>query len=220
MTISINADRVATAVVDGESLPWIPSPEPGVERRMLERFGDEVAIATSIVRYAPGVRFPRHAHALGEEFMVLSGVFSDGDGDYPSGTYVRNPPGSSHAPYSEGGCVILVKLRQMRADEPESVRSLPGNHRWDIIDDGIESAMLYSHPRIEVSLLRFAAGARRPARLTHRGEELFVIEGAVELLDESTQLLGRWSWRRDARTRQPEMRSASGALLWTKRGHL
>jgi anti-sigma factor ChrR (cupin superfamily) len=95
----------------------INSPESGVDRLMLDRIGDEVARATSIVRYAPGSSFSEHVHAKGEEFLVLEGVFSDKSGNYPTGTYVRNPPGSSHAPHSVDGCRILVKLRQFDADD-------------------------------------------------------------------------------------------------------
>ncbi len=83
---------------------------PGVERRMLERDGDEVARATSLVRFAPNSAFSAHRHGGGEEFLVLEGVFSDESGDFPAGTYARNPVGSRHVPSSELGCVIFVKL--------------------------------------------------------------------------------------------------------------
>jgi len=96
----INADFSARAVVDTASMPWVPSPLAGVERKMLDRDGGEVARATSVVRYAAGSAFEPHEHGGGEEFFVLEGVFSDEHGDYPAGTYVRNPPGSRHRPFS------------------------------------------------------------------------------------------------------------------------
>ena len=55
--MEINADFTKRAVVHGAQMDWIPSPMPGVDRRMLDRIGDEVARATSIVRYAPGSAF-------------------------------------------------------------------------------------------------------------------------------------------------------------------
>ena len=113
----INADFTQRVVIRTAGLPWLPSPQAGVERRMLDRVGGEVARATSLVRYAAQSSFPAHVHALGEEFLVLDGVFGDEHGDYPAGTYVRNPPGSRHAPRTAPGCVILVKLRQMAPDE-------------------------------------------------------------------------------------------------------
>ena len=73
------------------------------ERRMLERDGEEVARATSVVRYAPNSSFDPHTHGGGEEFFVLDGVFSDEHGDFGPGTYVRNPPGSRHTPRQRQG---------------------------------------------------------------------------------------------------------------------
>jgi len=102
------ADRCTVAVHD---LPWVSSPASGVERKLLERDGGELARATSVVRYAPGSSFDTHVHGLGEEILVLEGIFSDEFGDYGPGTYLRNPPGSSHAPFSRTGCTLFVKLR-------------------------------------------------------------------------------------------------------------
>ncbi len=123
------ATATKATVVFGAELPWIPSPTRGVERRMLQRDGGEVARATTIVRYAPGAVFPRHVHARGEEFFVLRGVFSDEHGDYPRGTYVRSPWDSRHQPFSERGCEIFVKLRQLpRAAERLVVAPAEATH--------------------------------------------------------------------------------------------
>jgi len=220
MALAIHADRRLPALVDAQSLAWMPSPEPGVERRMLERSGDEVAVATSIVRYAPNSRFPEHTHALGEEFLVLAGTFSDGEGDYPTGTYVRNPAGSRHAPRSAGGCVIFVKLRQMQDDEPQRVRDHAAGRCWQRdFRPGIDRAALYANERQQVALLRMAPGATLPARETPGGEELLVIEGLIELPCDPLPH-GPWTWSRSAAARQPAIHSGSGALLWHKRGHL
>jgi anti-sigma factor ChrR (cupin superfamily) len=113
----INADFDRRVVIDTGAQPWITSPEPGVERRPLDRVGGEVARATSLVRYAPGSSFSAHEHGGGEEFLVLEGVFDDEHGRYPAGTYVRNPPGSRHRPFTDDGCVLFVKLRQFAPDD-------------------------------------------------------------------------------------------------------
>ena len=120
--MELNADFSQRAAVHAARLAWSPSPMIGVERRMLDRVGDEVARATSIVRYAPQSRFSAHTHGGGEEFLVLEGVFQDEHGDYPAGSYVRNPPASSHTPGSELGCVIFVKLWQFEPDDRHCVR--------------------------------------------------------------------------------------------------
>ena len=107
--MELHADLSKRALHDTNTLAWMPSPMAGVERRMLDRRGDEVARATSIVRYMPGSRFERHVHGGGEEFLVLAGVFQDDQGTYPAGSWLRNPPGSVHRPWSEPGCTIWVK---------------------------------------------------------------------------------------------------------------
>ena len=106
----INSDFAQRVVVHSAKIPWIASPIVGVDRRMLDRIGDEIARATSVVRYAPKSRFSAHIHGGGEEFLVLDGVFQDEHGDFPVGSYIRNPPTSSHTPGSETGCKIFVKL--------------------------------------------------------------------------------------------------------------
>lgn len=108
--MQINADFTQPALVPPQQHQWVASPQAGVERIMLDRTGAERGRATSIVRYAPDSRFPHHQHPEGEEILVLSGVFSEGDHHYPQGWYLRNPAGSGHAPHSAEGAVIFVKL--------------------------------------------------------------------------------------------------------------
>ena len=115
--MELHADLNQRALLDSNALDWTPSPMAGVERRMLDRHGEEVARATSLVRYARGSRFERHSHGGGEEILVLEGTFSDEQGDYPTGTYLRNPIGSSHAPFSEAGCTIWVKTGHLPATQ-------------------------------------------------------------------------------------------------------
>jgi hypothetical protein len=120
--MNLNSDFGVRVAVHAARLNWAPSPIPGVHRRMVDRIGDEVARATSIVRYAPHSRFAAHTHGGGEEFLVLEGVFQDEHGDYPAGTYVRNPPTTSHSPGSAPGCTIFVKLWQFDPDDRTPVR--------------------------------------------------------------------------------------------------
>ncbi len=123
---AINADFFHPVWLNRDDGEWVASPQGGVERLMLDRVGDEVAVATSLVRYAPESQFPAHDHALGEEYVVLEGEFGDEHGRYPAGTYVRNPAGTNHTPFSEPGCLIFVKLRQFDpADQRQMVLALP-----------------------------------------------------------------------------------------------
>ena len=118
----VNADFSRRVIVDADSYRWVASPQPGVERVMLERMVGENGRATSIVRYAARSAYPTHRHPGGEEILVLSGVFSEGDQHYPAGWYLRNPPGSCHQPSSHGGTLIFVRLSQMAPGEKDRVR--------------------------------------------------------------------------------------------------
>jgi anti-sigma factor ChrR (cupin superfamily) len=140
----IHADFSRRAAVAPHQYLWVASPQTGVERVMLDRVGEEQARATSIVRYAPGARYPHHLHPGGEEILVLSGCFSDGDAHYPAGWYVRNPPGSGHQPYSAGGALIFVKLHQMPPEETRAVRIDSGDpSSWQRREGGLPAVFRY-----------------------------------------------------------------------------
>src|SRR5262249_28991485 len=128
--MELNADFSKRAVVHAARISWVPSPNAGVERRMLDRIGGEIARATSIVRYAPNSHFSAHTHGGGEEFFVLDGVFSDEHGDFPAGSYIRNPPSSQHRPGSEPGCTIFVKLWQFDPLDRAPVRIHTGKMKF------------------------------------------------------------------------------------------
>ena len=166
MSELINADFTKRVVLATNDLPWSPSPQAGVERRLLDRIGGEVARATSLVRYAPASAFPAHSHALGEEFLVLEGIFSDEQGDYPAGTYVRNPPGSMHSPRTAPGCTILVKLRQMPGSESRRVIIDTARGVWERSDtEGHQSQLLFASPETgeRVTLEKLAAETTLPS---------------------------------------------------------
>lgn len=188
----VNADFTRRACVTPRSYAWVASPQPGVERVMLDRVGAEKARATSIVRYAAGTDFPSHPHPGGEEILVLSGVFSDEDGDYPAGSYLRNPPGSSHQPFSRDGAIIFVKLWQMPPDENRSVRiDTREPSRWTAVA-GRASCPLFSDGAEQVSLERLRPGARLFDTAVE-GAEVLVLQG---VLREGAQQYLRGSWLR------------------------
>jgi anti-sigma factor ChrR (cupin superfamily) len=218
-TSHLNADFNQRVVSHAADAAWVPSPLPGVERRMLDRIGGEVARATSVVRYAPASRFDRHVHGGGEEFFVLEGVFSDERGDYPAGWYVRNPPGSSHAPFSREGCVILVKLWQFAAGDTEDVRIDTRAAAWRPgLVPGLSVMPLHAHGGIDTALVRWAPNTRFNQHAHPGGEEIFVLEGVFR--DE----LGAYpagSWLRSPTwSRHTPFTEAEGALIYVKTGHV
>ncbi len=216
--MQINTDFDRRVVVASADLPWIPSPLAGVERRMLERDGDEVARVTSLVRYAPGSRFSAHEHAGGEEFLVLDGTFSDDYGDFPAGSYVRNPVCSRHAPHSGDGTVILVKLWWMHPEDRAFVRiDTTRQDLWQPVDRGVRIMALHAFGTETTALYRLAPGAAIAARELPGGEEIFVVAGAVS---DAGGTYGEGTWIRAPIGAAPALRATDGARLLVKRGHL
>lgn len=214
--MELNSDFSERVVVHSDQIEWQASPMPGVDRRMLDRIGGEVARATTIVRYAPGSNFSSHTHTGGEEFIVLDGVFQDEHGDFPEGTYVRNPPTSKHTPGSEPGCTIFVKLWQFDMDDRIQFRKTMAEELGDKAD-GVATAVLHMDAREVVTYSHLDGGAEFNSTEAG-GIELLVLDGAVE---EGGDTLGKGGW-----LRLPEgapLRATAGpdgAKVWMKTGHL
>ena len=215
----INNDFTQRAIVHGQQIEWIASPMAGVDRRMFDRIGDEVARATSIVRYAPDSHFSPHVHDGGEEFVVLDGVFQDEHGDYPAGTYVRNPPTSRHTPGSAAGCTIFVKLHQFDPADRTFTR-LDTNHVLAIPlaeHPGVQVVPLYHDDRETVNLERLDSGITTTFG-DPDGCELLVLGGDVLVAGEQ---MTEQSWMRlPPHDEVSATAGDSGAAIWIKRRHL
>jgi len=216
--VKLNADLTERAVVFTDDLPWRDSPMAGVQRRMLERDGEEVARATSIVRYAPGSAFSAHTHGGGEEFLVLDGVFSDDQGDYGPGTYVRNPVGSSHTPHSQDGCTILVKLWQM--DPEDRQRIVVDTQQADWVPGlvpGLQVLPLQAYGTEQVALVKWAPGTTFQPHQHGGGEEIFVLDG---VLADEQGVYPKGTWLRNPPGSIHTPFSEAGCLIYVKTGHL
>ncbi len=218
MSVStIHEDFTQRAAVHAAHAEWIPSPMAGVDRKPLDRIGGEVARATTIVRYAPGSAFSAHVHTGGEEFLVLDGVFQDEHGDFPAGTYVRNPPTTRHTPASKDGCVILVKLWQFDPEDRNQFRVDADEMEFAPSRDGVEAALLHRDDNEEVRMERWAPNARvtLPAQ---DGLEVFVTSGGFR---EAGEDFADWSWLRLPKGSALEaVAGPEGATVWMKLGHL
>ncbi len=218
-SVNVNVDFSQRVVVHAANLPWAPSPIAGVERRMLDRIGDEIARATSIVRYAPNSQFSPHVHGGGEEILVLEGVFQDEHGDFPAGSYIRNPPTSRHTPGSAPGCVIFVKLWQFEASDRTHIRidtnkmlflpmaDQPSAEIMPLFFDGYENVRILRYaPHSEIAL-------NAPG-----GIELLVLEG--DFLESETHFQPRSWLRLPPGTSLQEIAGEHGVKIWVKSGHL
>lgn len=213
----LNMEFDKAVVIDTSEMDWEASPSAGVWRKPLAREAAEHGHTTSLVRYDPGSAFSAHRHPLGEEILVLEGVFSDEHGDYPAGTYLRNPPGSKHSPGSEPGCVLLVKLDQFDPDDLATVRIDTSRGDWLPGEGRLEMMLLHDYAYESVVLLRWPANSRLDPHVHFGGEEIFVLSGT--LYDE----YGRYpagTWLRNPHNSEHCPYADEDTLIWIKTGHL
>ena len=217
--MDLNADFTKRVVMHSDQIAWQASPMPGVDRRMLDRIGDEVARATTIVRYAPGSQFSEHTHTGGEEFIVLDGVFSDEHGDFPEGSYIRNPPTTAHTPGSDPGCTIFVKLWQFALEDRTPV-SIDMN-KMEFIPvanrPGVSALPLFQDARETVRTEVWEPGVLIELDLPEGGEFLVLDGGFREHHDDLTK--GSWL-RLPSGGQLNAVAGSDGARVWMKLRHI
>lgn len=218
--MELNSDFSQRVVISPNDYRWVPSPLPGVDRMMLDRIGDEVARATSLVRYAPNSGFSPHTHVGGEEFFVLEGVFSDEHADYPAGSYVRNPIGTKHTPrVGPQGATIFVKLMQFADADQKQLAFDTNRQPWHPgLVDGLEVMPLHEFEGEHVALVKWAPFTQFQGHQHWGGEEIFVLKGTF--YDEHG-VYPQGSWLRSPHLSQhTPYTKEDGALIYVKTGHL
>lgn len=213
----LNMDFSQPVAINTSEMAWEASPSAGVWRKPLAREAAEHGHTTSVVRYDAGSSFSPHQHPLGEEILVLDGIFSDEHGDYPTGTYLRNPPGSSHSPRSEPGCVLLVKLDQFDPEDSTTLSIDTNANLWLDAEGGLQIMPLHDFDNESVALLKWPPNARLRSHQHYGGEEAFVISGA--LFDEYGHYpAGTWMRSPHASEHCPYVEEET--VIWIKTGHL
>jgi anti-sigma factor ChrR (cupin superfamily) len=213
----LNMNFLERLVIETADMPWQPSPAQGVWRKPLEREDKESGHTTSIVKYDAGSAFKPHPHPMGEEIFVLEGVFSDEFGDYPAGTYIRNPPNSVHAPFSKEGCVIFVKLNQFDEQDTETVRVNTLDTQWQQGQGNLQVMPLHSHVHEHTALVKWPAGEQFVPHKHFGGEEILVLSG--EFIDEQ----GRYpkgTWLRSPHMSEHHPFVEQETIILVKVGHL
>lgn len=213
--LNMNFDE--RVVLSQHDLDWVQSPMQGVWRKPLAREDAERGHATSIVRYDAGAKFSEHGHPLGEEILVLEGTFSDETGDYPAGTYFRNPEGFRHAPFSQAGCIILVKLHQFQNGDDQHI--VIDTHRapWLPGQGNLQVMSLHDYQGEHAALVKWPAGEKFVPHQHFGGEEIFVISG--EFKDEfGSYPAGTWIRSPHGSRHHPYVEEDT--IIWVKVGHL
>ncbi|MEM8547302.1 MAG: cupin domain-containing protein [Pseudomonadota bacterium] len=219
MATSINGDQTVRATMHSADMEWSASPSGTVWRKRLHLVGPpEAGQVTSIVRYEPDSEFPRHDHPGGEEIFVLDGVFSDEHGDWSAGTYLLNPEGFRHTPFSKPGCLLFVKLRQFAGlDREHHVIQTDALPWLPTATEGVSEKLLYRQLPFtdEVRLERWEAGTTPGVRTYDGGAEYFVIDGRFEN-ESGTYQKGSWLRLPPALPHQPC--TQEGCTLYIKSG--
>ncbi len=213
----LNMNFEQRVVINTLSEAWQASPLTGVYRKPLAREEAEQGHATSIVRYEAGAKFRKHEHPHGEEILVLEGVFSDETGDYPAGSYLRNPQGFSHAPFSKHGCFLLVKLHQFQEGDNNIVRVDTQNTPWQSGMGNLQVMPLHSFKTESTALVYWPAGEHFQPHVHTGGEEIYVISG--EFVDEHGRY-GEGTWIRNPHMSQHNPFVEKDTVILVKIGHL
>ncbi len=220
MSLKVNVDFGQRVIVKPDEYQWVDSPMPGVERMMFDRIGDEVARATSLVKYAPNTEFSSHIHTGGEEFLVLEGLFSDEHHDYPKGTFVRNPIGTKHQPkVGIEGATIFVKLHQFDpTDQQQKIIDTTTEPWLPGLVNGLSIKPLHKFKGEHIALVKWAPRTRFNLHQHVGGEEILVLEGS--LYDEyGCYPKGTWIRSPHLSSHQPFTKE-HGATIYVKTGHL
>ena len=216
--MKIRADFSQKEVVRPGEAEWVASPQAGVDRLMLDRIGEEIARATSLVRFAPGSFFPFHEHGGGEEILVLEGVLEDEYGTYPAGTYVRDPVGTSHQPFTKTGCLLFVKLWHFAPND--TVRKVIDTQAGAWLSHGPvgpATKTLHEFGGEVTSLMYFPPGVQLDRHVHEVGQELLVLDGTFSD-EEGDYPKGTWVRFPEGSAHAPY--SMQGCTLFAKAGQL
>lgn len=179
-------DMQQPCMVQSQHQPWVQSPSKQVLRKRFHLVGEaESGQVTSLVRYQPGANFSQHEHPEGEEILVLEGIFSDSQGNWPAGSWLLNPQGFSHAPYSINGCLLLVKLRQY----PHAAQVAVNWHEIDPSESmPFSSRLLGQYGDVQTRVLALPQGGQLNQTYS-AGVEGFFIDGQIDLAGKALEAL-------------------------------
>ena len=213
----INMDFNNKVSIKTNEQGWIESPSKKVLRVPLEREKAESGHVTSVVKYLPRSKFDAHTHPMGEEIFVIEGIFSDEHGDYPAGSYLRNPPGTSHSPFSIGGCTLLVKLDQFDSKDLKQINLDTNKEDWLDGHGGLKVMPLHSFNASETALVKWPKGEKFLPHSHFRGEEIFVLSGVFK--DEHGEY-PKGTWLRSPHLSQHHPWVDEETIICVQTGHL
>ncbi|MFK8013173.1 MAG: cupin domain-containing protein [Marinicellaceae bacterium] len=215
--INLNMDFSKKIQIKTSEMDWQKSPSPDVLRKPLARANKESGHATSVVKYLPGAKFKQHTHNKGEEIFVLEGTFSDENGDYPQGSYLRNPDGTSHSPFSKEGCVLFVKLAQFQKDDNQQLVVNTHTKEWVDGIGGLKVMPLHSHIHEHTALVKWPKNEVFQPHNHFGGEEILVLKGTFQ---DQFGKYPKGTWVRSPHNSNHHPFVTEETIIWVKTGHL
>jgi len=217
MKFPYNLDYSKRLVIDTSKKALEASTLPGVGRIPLERENPESGIITSVVRYEAGAAFSVHIHPRGEEIFVLDGEFADEFGSYPAGTYIRNPSGSRHSPFSSIGCTLFIKRNHLQQRDLKRVIIHTTQQEWLPGYGDLQVMPLATFGTESTALVKWPEGAAFIPHTHFGGEEIFVLEGTF--IDEKGEYpTGTWIRSPHLSNHNPFVKE--GCTILVKVGHM
>lgn len=177
-----NADFSVPVVVETKELIWPVTLTAGIRQKCFEMVERNISRLTTLAQFPVGFTFNKFGHKGGVEFFVLAGVFSDTDGNYSSGYYVRNPMGTYNKPFTNNGCTVLIKLGQFQHLDQKRVVINTRNSEinWRAVGEpGVSRLNLHQFSEEEVNLYQIRSECWVTFNYKTHGLEVFVCQGAI-----------------------------------------
>lgn len=212
-----NADFSQRVVIHPSDKQWGETQMSGVRFQLLEACCLPYPRRTLVLDCKPGSVINKHDSQMEVEFFVLDGEIADENGNYPKGTYVRNPNGSSHA-HSKLGCRLFVKLSQIHEeDQGQRVINTKRESKWlPGPVEGTEIYPLHMWDCESVFLIRWLSEASFKPTLNPDGEEIYVVHGQ---LNDKQGTYPKGSWIRNPPVSWQSWEADNGTIVYYKHGH-
>ena len=147
-------------------------------------------------------------------------MFSDEHGEYPAGTYVRNPVGTSHTPkIGNEGAEIFVKLHQFSPEDNTQKPIDTNTAKWHQgLVNGLNVMPLHEYGGEHTALVKWAPNTQFRPHKHWGGEEILVLSGTFH--DEHGEYpKGSWLRSPHLSAHTPYIKD-DGALIYVKTGFI
>jgi len=211
--VNFNLDISKKVVIDTTNKTNKSLSKNGITKVILEGELENSEQTSSIIEYSPNTQLQIWSHPFGEEIFVLEGIFSNKNGDYPAGTYIRNSSMISDKSFSKKGCKIFIKSNQTNSIDNTQIVIDTNISKWLKGYGNLEVIPLYEN----TALVKWPKSEKFVQHSHYGGEEIFVLKG--EFIDEHGRYpKGTWLRSPHLSTHFPFVEEET--IIFVKTGHL